>query len=1023
MSYGYGGFTLRSGTDAQLATSFSREDWAKAANTAKQRNRVSKDPYIEAVRICAESKIGGADAECALLAAVDELSKTKDPVDIDTVDLYEYFVQDFLDSEIEYADTLGPLRAKWVKDNPKNDRAIECMRTCLEYGDVGSAQGIALALDKAFSKSATKEHRKYTFWSITLTLLLSTDPRSTDQKRNVFRMLAIRRLEKAADATEEAAKAADTASEPVGDATKVDPASRDLLSEEEICLFYRALFIHGTRDAYIQRLQSPYLGAVALLQKGHKLLFWEALDILETWGNWDLIFELCQQGLKLGADGTTPPFFVCDWKVWKMFIHAASKNANPESALAQVRSILKSFLALDAKTAAMYKKNLSLALLELTFALEGADEFDPGSNGLSARAIQVGLFLEQYFDKLSAFDDVRNYVEDLGFEEARCLVKEILPRMLDAESQKAKKVILKSLTCKIRYLLATCPQTVSRYPSMVKGQQQTESHQCRFCSSLTAFPCRSCLKQIIGDSADVYRQITADKDIRDSIPHLDKDPRIDLSLVIGTSLLKLAELQAGNLHALRSPLHDVDSSLFLQSTLILDTQLKRTPSDNSLRLLLVQLYLLLGNASYAQQLWAPLDVKRTIQDALSPLFFDRISTISPALFQGARPLLEPLVTYYNNTIGGDCPLKIWDAYSYGSYTSILDMVKYDDKLRRSCTLFMTLVEEYRAARLFGTKMNYEISDHPLTWRIKDDTTLLNKTDYGSFPNLESKHVPQIQEYTRLGPGLSNERAHISFLAEQYAELLAYKPPKEYKPAKAFEAAMRDREYVLERLERINNSITNFLHQPATPPLLTNPETTYYHVVSLLTSILLTSLSTTRADPKPESLPRISSAIRSTLASLRKLTLQPSPKTMPLSLFAMTDFHTVAYLRETALVVKHSAAFVLAFHERELARDRSGKSALHKDVVAEMKALETVATKTLGETKTHVQKLKEALNEGGWLDKMLDWTFGSQEEGGDEAYRDAVSDIIGGPSAAEEWVGDLLTSWRDNIKGWLNVRWE
>lgn len=92
------------------------------------------------MRICAESKIGGADAECALLAAVDELSKGEHAVDIDTIDLYEYFVQDFLDSEIEYADTLGPLRARWVKHNPKDERAVDCLRTCLEYGDIGSAQ-------------------------------------------------------------------------------------------------------------------------------------------------------------------------------------------------------------------------------------------------------------------------------------------------------------------------------------------------------------------------------------------------------------------------------------------------------------------------------------------------------------------------------------------------------------------------------------------------------------------------------------------------------------------------------------------------------------------------------------------------------------------------------------------------------------------------------------------------------------------------------------------------------------------
>lgn len=38
--------------------------------------------------------------------------------------------------------------------------------------------------------------------------------------------------------------------------------------------------------------------------------------------------------------------------------------------------------------------------------------------------------------------------------------------------------------------------------------------------------------------------------------------------------------------------------------------------------------------------------------------------------------------------------------------------------------------------------------------IEDGTTLVSKTDYGPFPNLESLHGPPIHEYLRLGPGLS-----------------------------------------------------------------------------------------------------------------------------------------------------------------------------------------------------------------------------------------------------------------------------
>lgn len=159
-------------------------------------------------------------------------------------------------------------------------------------------------------------------------------------------MVVLRKLESAADVTEQAAKAPSTSPQSAAkvchspspwlishafQTEKTDPAVRELVSEEEVCLLYRALSIHGTKETYIQRLQNPHLGALALLKKGHKLLFWEALDILETWGSWDLIFELCQQALNLGIDRSTPSFFVCDWKVWKMYIDAATKSADPAS--------------------------------------------------------------------------------------------------------------------------------------------------------------------------------------------------------------------------------------------------------------------------------------------------------------------------------------------------------------------------------------------------------------------------------------------------------------------------------------------------------------------------------------------------------------------------------------------------------------------------------------------------------------------------------------------------------------------
>lgn len=274
--------------------------------------------------------------------------------------------------------------------------------------------------------------------------------------------------------------------------------------------------------------------------------------------------------------------------------------------------------------------------------------------------------------------------------------------------------------CKIRYLLATCPQTLSRQPSVVSGQSQPEPYRCRFCSNLASLPCKNCLKQVITEAASTYKKISADQELIDLVPRLDKDPRQDLALVIGTSLLKLAGLQASHSSTSGPPLRDIHPELFLQAIFILDTQLRKTPADNGLRLLLVQLCLLIGAASYAQQLWIPMDVKRTIQDALSPLFFDRISSLSPALFQGSHPLMDPLRSYYGNSLREESPLKIWDAFSAGSYTSILDLSRYDNRLRTSCTLVMTLVEEARATRSFGGKIDIEMADHPLACESPPD---------------------------------------------------------------------------------------------------------------------------------------------------------------------------------------------------------------------------------------------------------------------------------------------------------------
>ncbi|KAJ4291433.1 hypothetical protein N0V88_006026 [Collariella sp. IMI 366227] len=696
-SYRYGRPALKNSVDVQLQTAFSDGNWNTVIRLAARRAATLKDPYYEAIRMSAQAQLDGTAEKCALLVAIDELVKSKKTADIETIALYEWACRDFFDYEIEYADTLGPLRARWAKANSSSPHAVKCLQACLEKWDLVSAQQIATSLDKAHANTSD---RRYMFWNITLTFLLSISPQCTDASRKVYSLLAVRQLDRAADLTENSAK--------------VESTDRGLLTEEEICLYYRVLLSHGTKQEYLSRIKSAKLGAIGQLKEGRKVLFYESLSALETWGEWDLIYNLCREALTLGLEGATSPFFVCDLQIWRTFVAAASKVADSDSALAEVQSILKRYIDIKDTASAMYKKNISLALLETTFRLPATTlERDHNNTSLSPRVVQIGLFLDQYFERLSAFDDVKGYVSELGFEEVKTLVEDVLPKILDESAETSRKIVLRALECKLRYLLSTCPQTLSPQPTVVDGESKTEPFQCRLCNNPASLPCQSCLKKLVVEASSIYQQVTSDKELLDAIPRLDKDPRLDLALIMGTSLLKLSGLQPRAPDTTQSLWQDIEPGLFLQAVLLLDAQLRETPGDTELRLLLVQLYLLLGCASYAHQLWIPLDVKRTIQDSLSPLFFDRISSISPGLFQGTRPLMEPLRNFYNYSLQDRSPVRIWDAFSAGSYTSILDMSEFDGNLRKSCTVMMTLVEERRAIRCFGGKIDCEIEEHAL----------------------------------------------------------------------------------------------------------------------------------------------------------------------------------------------------------------------------------------------------------------------------------------------------------------------
>jgi hypothetical protein len=79
----------------------------------------------------------------------------------------------------------------------------------------------------------------------------------------------------------------------------------------------------------------------------------------------------------------------------------------------------------------MYKKNIAMALLETSFRIPKALISDSnGSDQLTPRLTQLCLFLDQNYDRLSAFDDLKGYVAELSFEESKHFVEEMIPKLV-----------------------------------------------------------------------------------------------------------------------------------------------------------------------------------------------------------------------------------------------------------------------------------------------------------------------------------------------------------------------------------------------------------------------------------------------------------------------------------------------------------------------------------------------------------------------------------------------------------------
>lgn len=271
--------------------------------------------------------------------------------------------------------------------------------------------------------------------------------------------------------------------------------------------------------------------------------------------------------------------------------------------------------------------------------------------------------------------------------------------------------------------------------------------------------------------------------------------------------------------------------------------------------------------------------------------------------------------------------------------------------------------------------------------------------------------------------------HLGLLSEKLLDLMSHKSPKEYKPLKQAEASQRERAYLLESLAAVESSLMEFLHRPDTPSKLTVAELSYCTIMALLSSLAVIGITASQATATPSYLADIMSSL-STMCGLARSSVLDTPSSLDAAakaaLEVFTNLHGLSLLREIAVAVRQTAVFLTAFHDREAARDRSGKSGLHKDVIAATRTLKTTSSQAFTDIKAFIKSTKERMDDPGFQSRINEWVANGDavgETSGAGELSLAVSAVIGGKAEIGEWSGKLVGGWREALKGWSMVQLE
>ncbi|POS84809.1 hypothetical protein EPUL_001729 [Erysiphe pulchra] len=768
---------------------------------------------------------------------------------------------------------------------------------------------------------------------------------------------------------------------------------RSIQTPQEILLLHRIIDLSGDLEKSKFYLDDPHLGPESSIAKGEWELWrlkLKRMNQLKIWGElFETSISLLTRARTKNANGQLSESYFSDWLVWDSLILSAAEVTD-NNYMKKIRAELEAHLDPDSGIEKTWRRNASLAYVKFHFQSCIPFSNDPEKikfNSFSIETIALIKYLYEYGDTYTIYGDLRPFLEILRPSE-RSKIFSILTSSVGTVNltcDDEQKRLLTLMIGKISSTDLSCPSGMIRASNNLKFKYLLT---CSFPeqkfykdSSLGMIP----LLEISREAMSHYKTaIRSSNHTTKNLLKTDRHPIDDMALLASMCIVKIGLLEKKNENEFST---NNEFSQILQAALILEFALKHSNHNFQILLLLLRLYSYLGCGSLAMRIYQRLAIKHIQFDTLSYTLFDRISTFHPHPFENlpgeATNLRSPAEHLrkqqkFYQEVNGHISSNIRSSFHYGSYNSIFEMREVSDRLKHSISAVSGLIESRKISRLLAPSnyldvlpKNYE--DLPLLSTPK----LSDNNDYLTFPSFENSQSLSFHEICNFLPPLTIGRIKSLVLRDNLHQILSLKNDTS------------NAKYALGRkwLERYYiQADTNMMNIVG----LTRCEAIAHDICHSLALITYVSCESTcwPEEDFEKCLERYNDDVLNAIESQRSMvqTLKSSAIPSQSTLHVLYTAHEVGSL-------------CLAFHKHILSFENS----THKFQVKNNEKVLEVTASLLSEVEQKTYQIKKSLNEGGWIDRVLNVVNHDVRETVDEGF-------------IEEWAGLVVESWKESAIG-------